>query len=273
MRKTFVNRPDIGFQGLLVASLLCGCIESNKTRRAAVGPDPEPQASPGRIVGGVGDTSPVLNPVQTKTVLPAVRTAAPAVKPFGPPNHPFKGLAFGVFDLETSDERSQLVLKAKRPYFRIFKISGEDNAHFVWPLVRMDPTMLGVCNDEASPPHPLYKDFQTTYCKPGTSDAVRMPYELAGRLAQTLNDGLVFRSGAFYDGPTLRQRVFPNPHWHELASVCAGESAGTLADWCRAFLADKASHEKKGIAFFTSSLESTAMAKRFADMYGVPVPR
>jgi hypothetical protein len=115
--------------------------------------------------------------------------------------------------------------------------------------VRMDPTMLGVCNDEASQAHPLYKDFQTTYCKPGTSDAVRMPFELAGPLAQTLNDGLVFRSGAFYDGPTLRQRVFPNPHWQELASVCAGESAGTLADWCRAFLADKASHEKKALLF------------------------
>lgn len=259
---------------LCVVVVLGACVESNKTRRAAVGPAPAAEPPRAGKTGEGEDQTPV--PARSQAPTPRSPSGTPAAQVYGPANHPFKGVALGAFPLETSDERSQLTLTAKKPYFRIFKLAGEEDAQFVWPLVRNDATMRDVCKADASPRHALYSAFESTYCKAGTSDAVKLSYELASKLAQTLNNGLEFRAGPYFDGQTLRQRVFPNPHWHELSAVCADEvkeTSGTLIAWCREFMANKSAHEKKGIAYFNSAAEATAMASRFAALYGVKGPQ
>jgi hypothetical protein len=253
--------------------VLTSCIADDKRKRAAVGvevtPTPRPRPTTQKttepadpLKPGTGDT----RPVPGKPIVPPARPS-----PTGSPaNHPFVGTAFKAFDLTRSQEVAQTDLALKRAYWRVFKVEDED-AFFLWPTRWQEsPFLLGVCNDSDLPRHAWYPEYKdSAYCKPGgDAKAARLSRSAALKLAKGMNDPLKFKAGAFYDAGVRKFRVFPSPHWHEVAQVCLRPLSGPLAPWCGSYTDNKAAVEAKEHAFFNTEAAASELASALNETYG-----
>jgi|GEM_PF-6495469 len=255
------------------------------TRRAGVGGDVQPTAT---NRGGTADTvrnpSVVTSPVG-KNPAPPISTATkgtttPTNAGFIPTEaKPFMGKAYGAFEFSKAELVPQAGLKYRRPYVRIFKITGEEK-YFVYPDVRKLNEFLTICNDSDLPYDPMYASFSTNLCKndPGQHTFDK---QLMIDLAKRLNDKITFEGYSFTPpgaGAKVQGRVKPEPGplALDLGAICEERKAPphALASFCSEYLAKRdaitAENGQGAFALFKDKAEASLVAQALSELYGIP---